>query len=88
MNKNNAHFVKESVGQNFDDLPDPVPVDTSEEAEDRGDDVQEQVDELTAAFPDEVLEPLNGGSKTQKSTRSCIFVKKLSWKSHEMSHGL
>jgi hypothetical protein len=68
MNKNNAHFVKENIGQNFDNLPDPILVDTSEEAEDRGDNIQE-VDELTVAFPITLLKISTEGSETCKSTR-------------------
>jgi hypothetical protein len=71
MNKNNAHFVKENIGQHFDNLPDPILVDTSEEVEDRGDNIQE-VDEFTVAFPDNTLEDLNGGQRNIEEYKNVV----------------
>ncbi len=71
MNKNNAHFVNENIGQHFDNLPDPILVDTSEEVEDRGDNIQE-VDEFTVAFPDNTLEDLNGGQRNIEEYKNVV----------------
>jgi hypothetical protein len=71
MNENNAHFVKENIGQDFDNLPDPILVDTSEEVEDRGDNIQE-VDEFTVAFPDNTLEDLNGGQQNIEEYKKVV----------------
>jgi hypothetical protein len=71
MNENNAHFVNENIGQHFDNLPDPIFVDTSEEAEDRGDDIQE-ADEFTVAFPDDTLEDLNGGQQNTEEHKNVV----------------
>jgi hypothetical protein len=71
MNKNNAHFVKENIGQHSGNLPDPVLVDTSEEAEDRGDNVQE-ADEFTVAFPDNALKDLNGGQQNVEECKNAV----------------
>lgn len=71
MNKNNSHFVSQYIGENFDNLPDPLLVDTSEEAEPTADNIEE-VDEFTVVFPDNTLGELNGGQKNSDEYKRMV----------------
>ena len=71
MNKNNGHFVSQSIGENFENLPDPILVDSSEETETSVDNIEE-VDEFTVVFPDNTLGELNGGQKNSDEYKRMV----------------